>query len=642
MQDLTAQARQAVQQALEQFERLSRATDRAPTEVAREVLHVVVETMRAESGLVWLAADTLGRAYRGIAMEGDLARGVLDEQHAPIGVVANALRKTWNDPAQAVVVPPGEMQDGPDGLTRGVQFYLAISSGRKRLGILQVICSGELDPKLYREYVAFCQQAAEAMGRHMGHRQSELVERSASHYRALLTLLQNLGRIEKPSDLAHELAQGARQLFHAQRAAVVGFWGSKPEAWFSDTLDPNPKANLAQAVRTLADATRASGQPMAFQKGQVLEGDAVELQPFVDQLFELGGAQAVCVTPITEDERTPAVLIVEHAEAVEASKLAPGEVELAESVGPFLARAIELEARPLRRLGQTLAQARTNPRRAAWRSGALMMALLALLLAMILPFPMAVRVDARLEPRVLHTLTTPYPGTVERVLVQAGQAVEQGEVILELDTTDVRAERALTRSAIREQELARRDARTQQRPGEMMLADLRIEQLRIQEASLSRRIERSAIRSPISGVVLSTRPEELEGTTVDQAKELLSIGDLSGFELVVEVPEQDVGLVQTRLTAGQPVRATFLSRPWPDLEQRVTYESLLTLSPSSVPDPATGQMRYELRTGISLDGLEPHLALSEPTGRARLDLGYAPLGWRLFRHAWHYVRMTLF
>lgn len=640
MQDLTEQARQVVQQALEQFERLSASTDLPPAEMARRTLKIALEATQAHTGVVWLAADAMGKRYRAVAVEGDLARGLIDQQQQPIGAVAQALRKTWNDPAQAVVVPPGEMEDGPERVRRGVQFFLSISSGRKRLGVVQMVYPGELDPKVYREYVSFCQQAAAAMGRHMGHRQSELVERSASHYRALLILLRNLGRIERPDELAHELAQGARQLFHAQRAAVVGFWKSRPEAWFSDTLDPNPKANLAQAVRTLADAARVTGQPMAFQKGQALEGDTRELQAFVDQLFELGGAQAVCVTPIKEGEQIPAVLIVEHGEAIEASKVSAGEAELADSAAPFLSRAIELDSRPLRRTSQALARVKADPRRSAWQSALILFAVLALLVTMILPFPMVVRVNARLVPTHQHTLTAPFVGTIENVLVETGQTVEEGEILLELDTTEALAELRMVETSIEEQELLRRDART--RPSEMMQASIRIQQYQIKKAALERQIEDSSIRSPIRGVVLTSKPGELEGHTIETAQQILQVGDLSSFDLVVEVPEQEVGLVQNRLLAGHEVEATFLSRPWPDLEQHTRFTNLLSLSPSSLPNQTTGKVNYELRTPIELEGLDPHLALSEPTGRARLDLGYEPLGWRLFRKAWYYFRMTLF
>lgn len=642
MQESTAQARLAVQQALEQFQQLGAAADTPPTEVAKRVLALVISSTQASAGVVWLTTDASGRAFRGIAAEGQPARRIIDENSEPVGEVANALRKAWSDPAQAVVVPPGEMSFQNCGLENVVQFYLAISTGRKRLGVLQIIYADNLDPKIYREYVGFAQKAAESIGRQFGHRQTELVERSATHYKALLALLQNLGRIEKPDELAHELAQGARQLFKAQRAAVVGFWPRKPQAWFSDALDPNPKANLAHAVRTIADAARQAGQPIAFQKGQRLQGEAGELQPFVDQLFELGGAQAAVVTPISEGDRTDAVLIVEHEAAVDASKLAPAELELAQCAAPFLARSIELDSRPLRRLSLQLAQARTHPRRAAWQATALAAIILTFIMAMVMPFPMAIRADARLEPHQQHTLTAPFSGTITEILVTPGQTVEPDQPLLQLDTTDLDQELASVRQSILEQELALREARTTQRPGEMLLAELRTEQLRIQEAALLRRIDRSTLRSPIAGVILTSRPEELLGNTVDEAAGLLRIGNLSGFDLVVDVPEQDVGLVQIRLADGNEVPATFLSRPWPDLEQTTRFASLLDLSPSSSPDPMTQLVRYELRTDIQLEGLEPHLALANPTGRARLDLGYAPLGWRLFREAWHYIRMTLF
>ncbi|WP_428387901.1 efflux RND transporter periplasmic adaptor subunit [Mucisphaera sp.] len=642
MQKTTDQARLAVQQALDQFQQLSRATDTTPTDVARHALKLILESTEAAAGVVWLGADPKGRDYRAVAAQGDPARKILDEKNQPIGDVATALRKSWTDPAQAVIVPPGELGFQACGLGNTVQFYLGISAGKKRLGVLQIIYPDELDPKVYRDYVGFCQTAAETIGKHLGHRQSELVERSATHYKALLELLKNLGRIEKPDAFAHELAQGARQLFKAQRAAVVGFWPRKPKAWFSDAIDPNPKATLAHAVRTIADAARETKQPMAFQKGHAIEGQDNELQPFVDQLFELGGAQAVCVTPIVDEDRIDAVLIVEHETAVDASKLAPAEVELAQCAAPFLARAIELDARPLRRVGVALAHAKTHPKRSTWQALAISGTLLLLLLILLMPFPMAVRLDAKLEPTRQHSLTTPFVGTIREVLVNTGDTVQAGQTILRLDDTELQQELTLVLKSIEEQQLARREARMNAQPAELRMAELEIEKLQIQQAALLRRIDKAQIKSPIDGVLLTTRPHELVGNTVDEAQVLLQIGDLSGFNLVVDIPEQEVGLVQTRLLEGHEIPATFLSRPWPDLEQTAAFNSLLELSPTSEPDPMTRVSRYQLRTTIQLEGLEPHLALANPTGRARLDLGYAPLGWRLFRKAWHFSRMTLF
>jgi len=257
----------------------------------------------------------------------------------------------------------------------------------------------------------------------------------------------------------------------------------------------------------------------------------------------------------------------------------------------------------------------------------------------------------RVHPKRQAKLSTRASGMVARLYVHEGQSVTQGELLLELDAQDElaaieQAERtlavrrmqldealqapspseiALARARLRRATAARQKAqddydkvaakpRTEtsdealdleaakleyevaQAEFDRMMegaSELEIERLRTElrgaELSLQqaqRQLERTRIYAPFTGVVLRVEPRE--GENVYAYNPLITLADLSAFEIVAEIDEIDVASV----AEGQQVEVRLDAFPAQILRGRVTRVS---------PGPVEGRGSTLYEAGVDFD-----------------------------------------
>lgn len=168
-------------------------------------------------------------------------------------------------------------------------------------------------------------------------------------------------------------------------------------------------------------------------------------------------------------------------------------------------------------------------------------------------------------------------GTVERVTVDENQAVRQGELLLELDATELRARLAEAQARIVESkaalQLARADA---DRVKAMWQSGMRSTQAhdharfaleraqaalalaRATRARIRAALDKTRIEAPITGTIIARRVQP--GETVETGQPLFTLADLARTRVEAEVDEFDAGRVhvgdRARITAeGFPGQA---------------------------------------------------------------------------------------
>jgi multidrug resistance efflux pump len=214
------------------------------------------------------------------------------------------------------------------------------------------------------------------------------------------------------------------------------------------------------------------------------------------------------------------------------------------------------------------------------------------------------------------------PGVVERVLVSEGSIVQRGDPLVQLRATELRAARdALTSAA----SAAERSAALAARSGDA--AAEQVERLRAassrQEASaLEEQVRAAVVRTPISGVVLTARPEERVGTYVEAGEALLMVGRTDTLELELTIGQRDLALVRV----GDPVRLRVDALPQRTFSGHV-------VSVAALPADAVGDAAFPVRVSVPNDegllrpGMTPYVrVLTAPTSIAgRLLRG--PVRW---------------
>lgn len=639
---LTAdQLQQFVRQALEQLEQLSRS-DQPPAQVIPQMLQVLTRVTEGRGAVVWMPADAQSQSFQPVGIVGEAASMALDAEHNPLTPVADGINRAWSESAPIAASPNQvEFQDTP--LHQSTQFYVPIEAMGGKAGVLHLINSGELDPKSYRQYVGFTRQAAHAIGNYLGKRKGERLQIDTSAYTAILRAVHQMVRITEPDQLMHELANLTRPLIEAQRVAAVGFRrGGRRDVAFSDAIDTNRRAVLVRTVEMLAQHCREREVSLSFTRDQQLHGEDESLRPLLNDLFSLSNAQAVCMTPIQHNERTLGVLIVEYADPEQVGKRSPYQQELAHQAGPILDQAMAWHTRPLRRTSNAISRLRRRPVAAVGKTVAALAVAAAVIFGLFfVPVPLYVHADAQLQPARQAMVSAPMDGRILEVLVESGERVEEGEVLIRLNKSHLQLRMAEIEKAIAQKRVQLDAARSAGRLADVRAAQLAIEKLKIRQERIERKIARSSITSPIDGVVLTRHPQRLEGMSVKQGRELLRIGDLSQFNLVMEVPEQEIALLAHSLAHGDAIEVTFLSRLWPRMEQTTRITDFSAFAPTSTPDRAGTGYAFDVTVPIDLQGVNRKLALANPSGRAKLHAGEGSIAYRYGRDAWQFIKMTL-
>ncbi len=177
------------------------------------------------------------------------------------------------------------------------------------------------------------------------------------------------------------------------------------------------------------------------------------------------------------------------------------------------------------------------------------------------------RVDANaptFRPSVRTDIRPLVDGVVERVFVGEGARVARGDPIAKLRDVEQRTARdaALSDAVSADREAAA--ASTRGDAAEERLQRLRADALHREANVLDEQVRAALVRSPVTGVVLTPRPQERLGSWVDAGSELLVVGRTDSLELDFAVDQRDIGRVRVgdelRLRVDAFPQRTFVGR----------------------------------------------------------------------------------
>lgn len=181
----------------------------------------------------------------------------------------------------------------------------------------------------------------------------------------------------------------------------------------------------------------------------------------------------------------------------------------------------------------------------------------ALLLLAVLPWNVRVSGPARVVPSRRIPVTASVEGVVESVAHREGDAVAAGAVVATLRDDVYRAAAAEARAAeqIADAEVARH--RAEGNAPALFQATARRDEMRARAALAEERLERTRLRAPEAGVILTPRLEERVGQLLPAGAEFAVLADTSDVLVDVAVPERDASL----LADGQKVDVKVNSYP---------------------------------------------------------------------------------
>lgn len=214
------------------------------------------------------------------------------------------------------------------------------------------------------------------------------------------------------------------------------------------------------------------------------------------------------------------------------------------------------------------------------------------------------------EPRVTVRLAARTSGAVEEVLVEAGDEVEEGQLLVRLDISEARAELARARAELESARLDYRRAQELRQRGVVSAAQYESARVSLQvaesELALWRtRVEFGSVHSPLKAVVSERFIEP--GEAVQAQSTLFELAALDELVIRLGVSELDV----VHLTTGQVVPVRLDAFPDRTLEARVRRISpvaqignrLIMVEIALPPEAAAMGVRpgFLARVGMAID-----------------------------------------
>jgi putative peptide zinc metalloprotease protein len=191
-------------------------------------------------------------------------------------------------------------------------------------------------------------------------------------------------------------------------------------------------------------------------------------------------------------------------------------------------------------------------------------------LGFLIPWPITVSGPFTVAPGAAAALTAPDSGIVERVNVREGTQVAAGVPLLRIRNFGLERAAVKTRRSADSLALAASQARAALRVSDVaqLEAAQRVDQARL--AGLDAQVATLAIRAISPGVVLTPRPQDLEGRRVSRGETLLRLGQLDSVEVRITLDGAGASSVQ----AAQPVRLLPDASPGSDLSRMIERVSV--------------------------------------------------------------------
>ncbi len=214
---------------------------------------------------------------------------------------------------------------------------------------------------------------------------------------------------------------------------------------------------------------------------------------------------------------------------------------------------------------------------------------------------------AAIQGTVQRTIVAPFNGYIADEMAQAGDLVEEGQVLARLDDRELALER-LRLVTTRGQRQAEYDqALADRERAQANIIETQIRQIESQVALVDEQIARTKIRAPFAGEVVSGDLSQSIGATVERGEELFKIAPLDTYRVVMEVNEGDLAEIEPGQTGQLRVA------PLPDVPLTYTVDRITPIS-----DQADG--RNFFRVDATLQDADPRLRPSmEGIARTEID-----------------------
>ena len=232
-----------------------------------------------------------------------------------------------------------------------------------------------------------------------------------------------------------------------------------------------------------------------------------------------------------------------------------------------------------------------GPKHVGWKMLSILV-MAALIYVFVGSMPYKISADFTMEAQSKRIIPAPYEGDLGEVRVRPGAQVAAGDVLAVLNTTELKLQLGEAVSQLHVYSLQRQQARAENKIAEAQQAQAAIMQTRARINLLQYQIDKSTIRSPIDGVVLTGDWYDKVGGVVEKGKAMFEVAPLTDLTPTLRVAEQDIDTIESYIhqTGGLPT-GSLTTRSQPDQDFKFYVRQIVPLA-----TPVKGKNVFEVRS----------------------------------------------
>lgn len=388
----------------------------------------------------------------------------------------------------------------------------------------------------------------------------------------------------------------------------------------SGTASFEERSNLLSVAREAMREAVDRGAPQLFPTMGAEQAPLVEAAAIADYRRDAQAA-SVMVLPLLNEGRAQGALLLDFS-----GEVSPALFDFAQTLALALAPVLHTHRQAHRGLLDHARGALADGRAALFgprHPGAKLagaVALVALMLAAVIPVDYRVSSAATVEGRIQRAAVAPFPGYIREAQARAGDRVKAGDVLARLDDRDLRLEEIKSSSQF---ELADRKLREAMARGDAVavrLAQAEADQAQAELNLVRERLRRVAIVAPFDGVVVRGDLTQQLGAPVEQGKVLFEVAPLDAYRVILKVDERDI----TRLRGGAPGELVLAGLPGERFPIRVSQ-----VAPVATAEGGTNTFRVEAEVRADAKGAPAAGARIQPgmEGVGKVEAGERSLLW---------------
>lgn len=640
------------------------ASDLSPEQFFPQFLELVVDAVSAPAGAIWMVQNSAFQLCCGVRLDEIGLTAKLAEQlpHARLLAEVSATRQTTTihtDDVSDLSLP-----------NRHLLVLSAIQTGEDSHAIVEIFQRPDVAPAARSGYLQFIEQMCSRVSQFKRRRKTSTCDANTETLELLTRVGLQLQRSLDVTEVATVATNEGRILVGCDRVSVLIRRGRRVSIQAVSGQEAiNPRASQARAMAALSWDVIRSGLPIKFSGAMAAFSPQVEkhLGDFVQE----SGARLVYVIPLREspplvsansvDQRPPRIGKVFGCLVLEQFSLSEPTPELTERldwlaayVSAALHSARTHQAIFLLPLWRVLGGAHEYLHgRKLIKTLAVAAIATAIICAMVLiQVDFRVGGSGRMMPVTQREIFVSCDSEVMEVLVASGEHVVPGQLLVRLQSNELRAGLLATQSQIQEKQkmllalLAERDDALQNQLGDRTnriegdLAKTRIELrgLSVKLDILEERDRRLRVTSPIAGVIATFEVEQLlRHRPVRRGEILMEVMDVTGpWELELQVPEHRMGHLlgaQAQSCSSLPIDFVLVTSP-----ERTFHAQVGEIGTRSTVS-ADGHSVIDVRADLfAQEQVTPHIGAEV---RARVHCGRCSLGYLLFGDVIEFIQKNM-